>query len=105
MQAREAPWKRRNLRRRWIAMSKTTRTEVIDAAGCPFCGAEPGEPCLGLERRNGSRRQRKRCHAERWKAAGVDTRAERERRDLEAIASLREERTRRRLEAAARLGR
>jgi hypothetical protein len=83
-------------------MSKTTRTEVIDAAGCSFCGAEPGEPCLGVERRDGSRRRRKRCHAERWKAAGVETREarnqrrleaaarlERERKDLEAIASLR----------------
>jgi hypothetical protein len=42
-----------------------TRTEVIEGNACPACDAEPGEPCLGVERRNGARRQRKRCHAER----------------------------------------
>jgi hypothetical protein len=96
----------------------STRNDVITAASCPFCGAERGEPCLGKERRDGRRRRRESCHAERWKAAGVDTRAERnrrrleaaaraerERRDLEAMASLREERSRRRPEAAARVGR
>jgi hypothetical protein len=84
-------------------MSETTRSEVINRAACPACGAEPGEPCLGVERRDGSRRPRKRLHAERWKAAGADgsreernrrrlqaaERVERERRDLEAIARLR----------------
>jgi hypothetical protein len=81
----------------------TTRTEVINSNACPACGAEPGEPCLGIERRNGHRKPRKRCHAERWNAAGVDDareatnrrrreafeRLKRERRDLEAIARLR----------------
>jgi hypothetical protein len=71
-------------------MDKTTRTEVTNAAACPTCGAGLGEPCLGVERRDGSRRPRKRLHAERWKAARVDTRAERERRDLEAMARLSE---------------
>jgi hypothetical protein len=69
-------------------MDKTTRTEVTNAAACPTCGAEPREPCRGVERRDGRRRHRKRLHAERWKAAEVDTRAERERRDLEAMARL-----------------
>jgi hypothetical protein len=66
----------------------TTRDEVINAADCPTCGAERGSPCLGIARRNGHRRPRKSAHAERWKSTIVDTRAERERRDLEAIASL-----------------
>jgi hypothetical protein len=68
-----------------------TRTEVVDGTACPACGAEPGKPCLGVERRNGTRRQRKRCHAERWEvAAKVRDAARREEveRALEAIASL-----------------
>jgi hypothetical protein len=68
-----------------------TRTEVTEGNACPACGAEPGEPCLGVERRNGTRRQRKRCHAERWNvAANVRDAARREKveRDLELIASL-----------------
>jgi hypothetical protein len=69
-------------------MDKTTRTEVMNAAACPTCGADPRQPCLGIERRGGRRRPRKRLHAERWKVAGVDTRAERERLDLEAMARL-----------------
>jgi hypothetical protein len=69
---------------------ETTRTEAINASACPTCGAEPGEPCLGVERRDGRRRRRKSLHADRWRAAGADTRRERERRDLEAIAKLRE---------------
>jgi hypothetical protein len=48
-------------------MTGTTRTEVIDVVGCPTCGAEPAEPCWGVQRRHG-RRRRKRCHAERWDA-------------------------------------
>jgi hypothetical protein len=71
-------------------MSKTTRTEVTNATACPTCGADPRQPCLGVERRGGRRRPRKRLHAERWNAAGVDTRAERERLDLEAMARLSE---------------
>jgi hypothetical protein len=69
----------------------TTRDEVINAAGCPACGAERGEPCRGVERRDGSRRPRKSAHAERWDAAGADRG--------------REARSRRRREAAAKLGR
>jgi hypothetical protein len=68
-----------------------TRTEVIEGTACSACGAEPGEPCLGVERRNGARRQRKRCHAERWNAAAnVRDAARREEvaRNLELIASL-----------------
>jgi hypothetical protein len=73
----------------------STRSEVIDAAACPACGARPGEPCRGVERRDGRRRQRKSAHAERWDAAGKTPRpvrdlerAERARRDREAIARL-----------------
>ena len=82
----------------------TTRTEVINSSACPACGAGPGEPCLGVERRDGRRKPRKRCHAERWNAAGVDDgREARNRRRLEAAARV--ERERRDLEAIARLGR
>jgi hypothetical protein len=35
----------------------TARDEVINAAGCPACGTEAGEPCLGVERRGGRRRR------------------------------------------------
>jgi hypothetical protein len=88
-------------------MSETTRTEVTDAVACPACGAELGEPCRGVERRDGSRRPRKRLHAERWKAAGAagaagtDDRRRTRNRRLEAVARL--ERERRDLEAIARL--
>jgi hypothetical protein len=84
-------------------MSKTTRTEVTNATACPTCGADPRQPCLGVERRGGRRRPRKRLHAERWEAAGVEDgsatrtrrlaaleRLERERKDLEAMARLSE---------------
>jgi hypothetical protein len=70
----------------------TTRTEVINSSGCPACGAGPGEACLRVERRNGSRKPRKRCHAERWNAAAKlrdVTRREEVERDLEAIARFR----------------
>jgi hypothetical protein len=63
-----------------------------------------GEPCLGVERRNGRRRPRKSCHAERWQAAGMDdSRETRTRRRLEAAASLERQGTD--LEAIARLER
>jgi hypothetical protein len=103
-------------------MPEDRRTEVIAAVGCPACGADAGEACRGAERRDGSRRPRKSCHAERWRAAAevlptnpttiregrgvrgegrerergersarrlaAAERLERERKDLEAIASL-----------------
>jgi hypothetical protein len=61
-----------------LAMPETTRTEVTDAVVCPLCGAEPGAACLGVERRDGSRRRRQRCHAERWEAAELREAARRE---------------------------
>jgi hypothetical protein len=82
-------------------MSETTRSEVINRAACPMCGAEAGEPCRGRERRNGSQRPRTRCHAERWEAAGASGREERNRRRLQAAERV--ERERRDLEAIARL--
>jgi hypothetical protein len=82
-------------------MSETTRTEVTEAVACPACGAELGEPCRGVERRDGRRRPRKRLHAERWNAAGIEDRSARRNRRLEAAARL--ERERRDLEAMARL--
>jgi hypothetical protein len=74
-------------------MKRTARTEAIDTTSCPTCGADFGEPCRGVERRDGSRRRRKSLHAGRWKvvrinewvtAAGLDEEDD----DLEAIARL-----------------
>jgi hypothetical protein len=88
----------------------TARDEVINAAGCPACGAAAGEPCLGVERRGGRRRRRKGAHAERWIAADMTPRppTERKRRTRRRLAPLepleeRRERERRDLEAIARL--
>jgi hypothetical protein len=102
-------WKRRELREamertpkgRRDVMEKKIRIEAMNATACPKCGAGPRQPCLGVERRDGRRRPRKRLHAERWDAAGIEDRGARRNRRLQAAARL--ERERLDLEAMARL--
>lgn len=41
---------------------------VMDALGCQKCGAPKGSMCMGVLRRNGSRRRRTTLHLERYVA-------------------------------------
>lgn len=39
--------------------------EEVRKVGCPYCPAKPGEPCLGVPRKDGNRRPRTTNHVER----------------------------------------
>lgn len=47
------------------------RREVWQSVDCPGCGAQAGHHCLGGLRGDGSRRERKSSHQERWTADRV----------------------------------